>query len=98
MATPNLGALVFDLVHQPVQMIGGLAVDDNLVRPCLDEIGDKLLRFLYLEMDVQGQMGGGANALHDDRAHRDVGDEVAVHDVYVYIVGACRRHLGHLLS
>ena len=49
-------------------------------------------------MDVEGQVGRGPDALHDDRAHRDVGDEMAVHDVYVDIVGSCRRHLGHLLS
>ena len=43
-------------------------------------------------------MGGGSDAFHHDRAHSDVGYEVAVHDVNVDIVGASRRHLGHLLS
>ena len=43
-------------------------------------------------------MGRGPDALHDDRAHRDVGDEVAVHNVYVDIIGAGSCHLGHLLS
>ena len=97
MATPDLGALVFYLVHQPVQVIGGLAVDDNLVGTRLDEIGNELLRLLYLEMDVEGQMGGGSDALHDDRPHGNVGDEMAVHDINVDVVGAGCRHFGHLL-
>ena len=56
------------------------------------------LRFDYHQVGIQGQVGVGLKALNDHGAEGDVGDEPAIHDVQMDIVGACFGSFGDLLA
>ena len=40
-------------------------------------------------MNVQRQIGRPAARFHEERTHRQIGDEMSVHDVDVDPIGAC---------
>ena len=58
-------------------------MDGNPVGPGVGEVGNVLVGILNHQVAVENGGGGLAERLHDGRAERDVGHEVAVHDIDV---------------
>ena len=70
-----------------------------------DDVGARVRELLDValglddhEVDVERQLGRRAHGPHDERADGDVGDEAAVHDVDVDVVGAGGLGGAHLLG
>src|ERR1700733_2987825 len=59
----------------------GLVMDADPVGASLGEGGDEVVRILDHEVAIERQFCDSTQRLHDGRAERDVGDEVAVHHI-----------------
>ena len=98
MATPASLPSVVDLLDGAVEMDAGFDVDDYVVGTGFGELGDVELGPLDHQVGLDGHGAEGANSLDDEGANGDVGDEMAVHDIYL---NAARARLGgflHLLT
>jgi len=94
----GLGAEAVDLLDEPIEMLRGLTMDGDQVGSGTDERLDVALWFHDHEMDVQWKGDGLAKGGHNVWAEGNVGDELAVHDVYVDDAGAETFQVGGLLS
>jgi hypothetical protein len=70
-----------DLLKRPVEMRPRFGMDGNDVRACLCERLKIRVRRLDHEMNIEGLLRPRADAFDEARPKRDVGHEMAVHDV-----------------
>ncbi len=94
-ATPGSGAGLPDLGEDALQMHAGLGVDGDEIGPRPGIGLDPALRLLDHQVEVEREPGALLDGLDDGRSDRQVGDEVAVHDVHVDLVragGLDQRH------
>ena len=61
----------------------GFDVDRHMVRACLEEGVDELLRMLDHQLDIQRTARHPVHRLHNDGTKADVRDEMPVHDIQV---------------
>ena len=69
-----------------------LHMDREDIGPGLGEFRQKVIGPLDHQVDVQRKGGAAAHRLHDGRADGQVGDEMAVHDIHMDIIGAGLFH------
>ena len=84
----RLGAQRLDGVHRAVQMRQHFHVDRDHRGAGVGERLDVAVRLLNHQVHIERDGGDAPKRFHDRRTHRDVRDEVAVHHVDVYEIGA----------
>jgi hypothetical protein len=73
-----------------------LNVNRDDIGASLGELLDILLRRFYHQMHIERELGVGADGGYHQRANGDIGHEVPVHDIYMYIIGTCPGGLDDL--
>ena len=84
---PRFDAERFNQLNQAVKVFVGFGVDGNQIRARFDKVGNECGNGLNHQMNVKHFFRGGANGFDNGRAERDVGNEMAVHDVDMDVIG-----------
>ena len=71
-------------------------VHGDEVRPGLYEAGEKMVRAINHEVDVEEDVIGSVNGFHHGRAKRDIVDKMTIHDIEVKPVGPTGNRPGAL--
>ena len=95
---PGLAAQFFDLLDRPVQVRASFHMDRQAVGSSVAEIGQVAFWRFDHQVYIQRQACCPAHGLDDNRADGHIGYEMAVHHVYVNIIGAGGFRLGYLLA
>src|SRR5215471_2772606 len=64
-------------------------MNEKGIGTCLDQFIQKEIWIRNHEMDFEGQRSHLSKRPHDRHSHRNVGHEMAIHDVNVNAVGSC---------
>jgi hypothetical protein len=95
---PGALAQAPDPLHRAVQVVVALPVDEERVRTRLGELVQEEVRVRDHAVGLQGQVRHPPERLHGHGSHREVRDEVPVHDVHVDPVGPGLLRRLHLFA
>ena len=91
-------AMALDEAERAVEVPGGLVMHRNLVGARFDEDRRIGIGVRDHQVEIEGEAGDFTDGFYDRRPHREIGDEMAVHDVDVEHSGSAAFHLGDVLS
>ena len=82
-------AMLLDELQRPVDMRAGLGMHRDDIGAGLGKLGDERVHRRNHQMNVEGQRRAVPQGRDNVRTDRNVGDEMAVHDIDVDVIGAC---------
>jgi hypothetical protein len=88
----------FDLLDNAMQVRTNLLVYDDDVCSSFGEVLDILLWIGNHQVSFEGETGAASHRFDDYRPHRNVGDEVPVHDIDLDTLSTSRLGLTYLLT
>ena len=94
---PRTDSRIADLSERRAYIMLALDVDREIVDTGVGKGLHEVLRMRDHQMRVEGDLGQCPDRLDDRRAHRQVGDEVAIHDVDVEHVRPGLGGFAHLV-
>jgi hypothetical protein len=72
-------------------------VDTDEISACKRELFNVPFRLDDHQVYVDGKLRASSNGADDEWPERDVGDEAAIHDIYMDPIGTGLLHLSHFL-
>ena len=96
----HAGALTqtLDAVNGAMQVSVAFPMNEKRVGACLDKLIEEKVRRRDHQVRFEGKPRYSPERMDNRRSHREVGNEVAIHDIDVNPIGAGPLRLGHLLS
>jgi hypothetical protein len=88
----------FDPPNRAMQVVITFPVGKKRIRASFDKLFQERLRIRDHHVYLERETGHAPERLHDQRTHRNVGDEMPIHHVNVYPVGPSLLHLRHLFT